>query len=158
MSQRYTIKNRMVGSGRHALDVFDEKGHLRYTSQIQLKSGLDHMTFCDADGNEIAHYKARAFEQRGMFIVTMASGVRFTVSFSGTHHTPHVSVRDYEWDLDRSPVHGMYHIVNSHGEKIATVVKGESAVSSYVATINDARHTEELMVLIMIVRFLLEHR
>lgn len=158
MSQRFTIKNRRVGSGHHALDIFDSDGHVIYTSQIQLRSGLDHMTLCDVCGNEIAHYRARAFEERGIFVVTMATGVRFTVSFSGAHHVPHVSVHDYEWNLDRSAVHGMYHIVNARGEKIATIVKGQDAVSSYVATIDDVRHTQELMVLLLIVRFLLEHR
>ncbi|MGN0071276.1 MAG: hypothetical protein ACI361_05470 [Atopobiaceae bacterium] len=158
MSQRFTIKNHRTGSESHVLDIFDAEGHIAYNAQIQLVSGVDHMMLQDPDGNEVARYRVRAFEERGMLMVTMADGVRFAASFSGVHHTPHLSVPDYGWNLDRSPVRGMYHITNFRGDKIATVVRGEQCVGSYVATIADGRHLEELLVLVLIVRFLLEHR
>lgn len=158
MSKRFTIKNHRTGSASHVLDIFDSEGHVAYNAQIQLAGGVDHMKLADPDGVEVARYRVRAFEERGMLMVTMADGVRFAASFSGAHHTPHLSVPDYGWNLDRSPVRGMYHITDFRGEKIATVVRGEESVGSYVATISDCRHLEELLVLVLIVRFLLEHR
>lgn len=158
MSKRFTIKNHRTGSAAHVLDIFDAEGHIAYNAQLQLAGGVDHMMLQDLNGNEIARYRVRAFEERGMLMVTMADGVRFAASFSGVHHTPHLSVPDYGWNLDRSPVRGMYHITNFRGDKIATVVRGEESLGSYVATISDCRHTDELLVLVLVVRFLLEHR
>ena len=130
-------------------DIYDESGNSVYTVKGQLSWGHC-LKIYDSLGTEIGTVKERVLTFLPKFEIYLGNDYIGCISKEFSFFTPRFDIDFNGWHVDGSLFEWDYNIVNSSGEKIATISKEIfNLTDTYVLDVNDPKDALCVLMLVL---------
>ena len=130
-------------------DIYDESGNSVYTVKGQLSWGHC-LKIYDSLGTEIGTVKERILTFLPKFEIYLGNDYIGCISKEFSFFTPRFDIDFNGWHVDGSLFEWDYNIVNSSGEKIATISKEIfNLTDTYVLDVNDPKDALCVLMLVL---------